>query len=363
MTEPESRSPAHESETMKTALITGITGQDGSYLAELLLDEKKYNHVIGIVRRRATDSQQNIKSFENHPNLTLVSGDIEDLGFLSRLFTIYRIDECYNLAAQSFVRYSFDNPVSTFGANTLGVVNLLEAIRNCSPNTRFYQASTSEMYGGLSETALSEATPFHPRSPYGTAKLAAYWHSVNMRESFDLFVCNGILFNHESPRRGREFVTQKVVQGAVDYLTWRDGGAEGDAPVLSLGNMEAKRDWGHAKDYVRGMWMMLQSDTPDDYVLATGETQTVRSMVELTYGSPEIGTTIRWEGSGADEIGLDDQGRTIIDINPVHYRPAEVDVLLGDCRKAVEQLGWERQFSFKGLMEDMVRAAVAARRP
>jgi GDPmannose 4,6-dehydratase len=346
---------------MKTALITGITGQDGSYLAEFLLNEQRYHHVIGLVRRSATDSQQNIQHFRNHPNLTLASGDLEDGSYLSRLFAIYRIDECYNLAAQSFVRYSFDNPVATFSANLLGVVNLLEAIRLHSPATRFYQASTSEMFGGLREEPLSEDHDFHPRSPYGTSKLAAYWHTVNMREANSLFACNGILFNHESPRRGLEFVTQKVVEGAVDYRAWRENGAAGDPPVLSLGNLDAKRDWGHAHDYVRGMWLMLQQDEPGDYVLATGETQSVRTLVELSFSNPDVGTAIHWEGEGTEEIGRDDQGRVIININPVHYRPTEVHVLLGNPSKAREKLGWKPEFTFRDLIGDMVRAAIARR--
>ena len=346
---------------MKTALITGITGQDGSYLAEFLLNEKNYRHVIGLVRRTATDSHQNIQHLKNHTNLTLVSGDLEDSSYLNRLFAIYRVDECYNLAAQSFVRYSFDNPVATIMANLIGVVNLLEGIRLQSSYTRFYQASTSEMFGGLSEEPLSEKHDFHPRSPYGTSKLAAYWHTVNMREAAGLYACNGILFNHESPRRGLEFVTQKVVEGALDYLDWKNGGARGDPPALSLGNLDAKRDWGHALDYVRGMWMMLQQDKPDDYVLATGETQSVRKMVELTFSNPAIGTHVHWDGPGTEEIGKDDEGRTIVNINAVHYRPTEVDVLLGDAEKARNVLGWKPEFSFEDLIDDMVKAGVARR--
>jgi GDPmannose 4,6-dehydratase len=346
---------------MKTALITGITGQDGSYLADFLLTEKKYRHVIGLVRRSATDSQRNIQHLKTHANLTLVAGDLEDSGYLARLFAVYKIDECYNLAAQSFVRYSFDNPVATINANLIGVVNLLEGIRLNSPATRFYQASTSEMFGGLIEEPLSEDHDFHPRSPYGTSKLAAYWHTVNMRESAGLFACNGILFNHESPRRGLEFVTQKVVEGAVDYRQWKQTGASGNPPILSLGNLDAKRDWGHARDYVRGMWMMLQQDTADDFVLATGETQSVRTMVELTFRHPEIGTEVHWEGDGTEEIGRDDQGRLILNINPVHYRPTEVHVLLGNPGKARTTLGWEPEFTFPDLIDDMVRAGVARR--
>ncbi|MBN2490984.1 MAG: GDP-mannose 4,6-dehydratase, partial [Planctomycetes bacterium] len=309
----------------------------------------------------ATDSQQNIQQLRSHPDLTLVAGDLEDGGYLARLFAVYRIDECYNLAAQSFVRYSFDNPVATITANFIGVVNLLEGIRLSSPATRFYQASTSEMFGGLAEEPLSENHSFHPRSPYGTSKLAAYWHTVNLREASGLFAVNGILFNHESPRRGPEFVTQKVVQAAIDYRDFKRAGARGDAPVLKLGNLDAKRDWGHAKDYVRGMWLMLQQDAPDDYVLATGETQSVRTLVELAFRHPEIGTGVHWEGSGTEEVGRDDEGRVILRIDPVHYRPTEVNVLLGDPSKARRVLGWKPEFHFEDLIDDMVRAGVARR--
>lgn len=346
---------------MKTAFLTGITGQDGSYLAELLLEAKLYGHVIGLVRRTATGSLRNIEAIRRHPNLTLLHGDLADAALLARAFSVYRIDECYNLAAQSFVRYSFDNPIATYQANLFGVVNLLEAIRSQSPTTRYYQASTSEMYGGLTECPLSEANEFHPRSPYACSKLAAFWHSINMREAHDLFVCNGVLFNHESPRRGDEFVTQKVVNGAIDYRVWLQSGASGEAPVLSLGNLDARRDWGHARDYVEGMWMMLQQAKPDDYVLATGETNKVRTFVELTFGHPEIGTKLHWEGEGTDEVGRDDAGRVIVSINPVHYRPTEVNVLIGDAGKAREVLGWRPKHDLAALIDDMVKAAVRRR--
>ncbi len=345
---------------MKTAFITGITGQDGSYLAEFLLEEQCYGHVIGLVRHTATGSFRNIRSIRQHPNLTLLDGDLLDNALLARTFSVYRIDECYNLAAQSFVRYSFDNPTTTFQTNLLGVVNILEAIRAQSPATRCYQASTSEMYGGLGENPLSEANEFHPRSPYGCSKLAAFWHAVNMREAYGLYVCNGVAFNHESPRRGEEFVTQKVVSGAAAYRAWLDGGAAGPAPVLTLGNLEARRDWGHARDYVRAMWMMLQRDEPDDYVLATGETHSVRTLVELAYGHPAVGARIRWEGEGTDEVGRDAEGRTVVAIDPVHYRPTEVNVLRGDAAKAREVLGWAPTIDLAGVVDDMVTAALAS---
>jgi len=343
---------------MKTALITGITGQDGSYLAEFLLREKHYRHVIGLVRRSATRDDANIKGVKNHPSVTFTQGDLEDGGLLSRLFSIYRIDECYNLAAQSFVAYSFNNPVITLMTNTVGTVNLLEAIRHHSPNTRFYQASTSEMYGGLLDEAMSEKHDFHPRSPYGTAKLAAYWHTVNMREAFGLFACNGILFNHESPRRGTDFVTQKIVQGAVACKRWREGNRSDAPPALRLGNLDARRDWGDARDYVRGMWLMLQQDEADDYVLATGVARSVREFVEIAFSHPAIGVAIEWEGQRQEEIGRDPEGNTIVAIDPQHYRPAEVNVLRGDWSKAREKLGWRPEIGFDRMVNDMVEAAL-----
>lgn len=350
--------PSVERDAVKSAFITGVTGQDGSYLAELLLCEKHYAHVIGLVRRTATGSYRNLEAIRGHPNLTLVDGDLADAALLSRIFGVYRVDECYNLAAQSFVRYSFDNPTATFHTNVLGVVNLLEAIRSQSPSTRFYQASTSEMYGGLTEAPRSEANEFHPRSPYACSKLAAFWHTVNMREAHGLFVCNGVAFNHESPRRGAEFVTQKVVEGAVAYRRWRHRGAVGDPPVLSLGNLDARRDWGHARDYVDAMWRMLQQARPDDYVLATGETNKVRTFVELTLGHPEIGTGVHWEGEGTSEVGRDDNGRIVVKVNPVHYRPTEVNILIGDAGKAREALDWEPTHDLAGVIDDMVTAAI-----
>jgi GDPmannose 4,6-dehydratase len=346
---------------MKTALITGVTGQDGSYLAENLLKKQNYKHVIGLVRRRSADGVNRLEQIQTHPALTIMQGELEDAGLLARLFSVYRIDECYNLAAQSFVRYSFDNPVATAMTNYIGVINLLEAIRHHSPNTRYYQASTSEMFGGLTEEYLSENHSFHPRSPYGTSKLAAYWHAVNMREAYGLFTCNGILFNHESPRRGSEFVTQKIAAAAVRFRAWKNSGGMGEPPVLRLGNLEARRDWGHAQDYVEGMRLMLQEEEPGDYVLATGQAHSVRDFVELSFAHPEVGVKIRWKGEGLNEVGSDADGRVLVAIDPVHYRPSEVHVLLGDWKKARECLGWKPQFSFEDMVDQMIRAQVARR--
>ncbi|MCA9411806.1 MAG: GDP-mannose 4,6-dehydratase [Candidatus Omnitrophica bacterium] len=343
---------------MKTALITGVTGQDGSYLAEFLLEKQGYRNVIGLTRRKAQPSDRNLKRLIPHPSAILVEGNLEDGVFLSQLFSTYKIDECYNLAAQSFVAYSFKNPVGTLMANTLGTMNLLEAIRHHSPGTRYYQASTSEMYGGFQDTPMSEKHDFHPRSPYGTSKLAAYWHTVNMREAFGLFACNGILFNHESPRRGEDFVTQKIVRGAVAYKRWKEDGEKGESPVLKLGNLEAKRDWGDARDFVRGMWLALLQEEPGDYVLATGKARSVREFVEIAFRHPQIAAKIYWEGKGQDEIGRDEKGRKVLEVDPQFYRPSEVNVLLGDWTLAREKLGWSPEISFDNTVNDMVHSAL-----
>lgn len=343
---------------MKTALITGISGQDGSYLAELLI-EKGYDRVLGLVRRSAKRDFGNMRKLVHHPRVTLIPGELEDSGLLSRLFSSNQINECYNLAAQSFVAYSFNNPITTFMINTVGCVNLLEAIRTYSPDTRFYQASTSEMYGGLHDEPMTEQHHFHPRSPYGVSKLAAYWFTVNMREAFGVYGANGILFNHESPRRGVEFVTQKIIRGTTQYKKWLDSGGSGTAPVLGLGNLDAKRDWGDARDFVRGMWMILQQDRADDYVLATGQARSVREFVEIAFAHPLVNRPIEWSGSGTDEVGRDQDGNTVIVIDPQYYRPSEVHVLLGDCTKAREALGWQPEISFETMVSDMLEAGLA----
>lgn len=334
----------------KIALITGITGQDGSYLTELLL--KKGYEVHGIIRRHSTISTSRIDHlFENseigNKTLFLHYGDLTDSSNLNRLIEKIRPDEIYNLAAQSHVAVSFEVPEYTAEATGVGTLRLLDAIREAGLKCKFYQASTSELFGGLPETApQSEKTPFYPKSPYGAAKLYSYWITVNYRESYGVFACNGILFNHESPRRGETFVTRKITMAVASIMA-------GKQEKLSLGNMDAKRDWGFAGDYVEGMWRILQQDEPKDYVLATNETHTVREFVELAFA--EVGVKIKWQGTGVDEKGIDEvTGRILVDVNPRYFRPAEVDLLWGDCSKAERELGWKREVDFKGLVAMMV---------
>ena len=328
---------------MKNALITGITGQDGSYLAELLL-EKGYN-VYGIWRRKATVDYGNIAHLKDR--ITLIYADMTDAVSLVTAMKISQADEVYNLEAQSFVSTSWDTPIGTADINAIGVTNMLEAIRIVKPEAKFYQASTSEMFGMVQETPQRETTPFYPRSPYGVAKLYGHWITKNYRESYGMFACSGILFNHESERRGLEFVTRKITDAAVRIsLSLQE--------YVELGNLDAKRDWGHSKDYVRAMWLMLQQDTPDDYVIATNETRTVREFAETAFRC--VGIDVIWQGSGADEIGINKaNGSTIVRINRDFFRPAEVDFLLGDPSKAEEKLGWKRDISFSELVERMVR--------
>ncbi len=336
---------------MKKALITGITGQDGSYLAELLL-EKGYE-VHGIIRRASTFNTGRVDHLleDSHlpdTKLFLHYGDLADSSSISRLLEKIRPDEIYHLGAQSHVRVSFDIPEYTGDVTGLGTTRLLDAIRESGIKTRFYQASSSEMFGLVQEVPQKETTPFHPRSPYGCAKVYAYWIVRNYRESYNLFACNGILFNHESPRRGETFVTRKITKGLsrIKY---------GLEKKLYFGNLDAKRDWGYAKDYVEGMWRMLQQDTPDDFVLATGETHTVREFIEESCRLLNI--DLEWKGAGVDEKGLDKKtGEIIIEIDPKYFRPAEVDLLIGDCSKAKEKLGWEPQTKFKELVRIMVEA-------
>ena len=311
---------------MKRALITGITGQDGSYLAELLLN-KGYK-VYGLRRRTSSPLIENIQHIINE--IELVEGDLLDQGSLVEIMKKTKPDEVYNLAAQSFVGTSWNQPYLTGQVTGLGVTNVLEAIRSTKPAARFYQASSSEMYGKVMETPQSENTPFHPRSPYGVAKIYGHWITVNYRESFGLFGCSGILFNHESPRRGIEFVTRKVTNGVAKIKC-------GMAKELRLGNLEAKRDWGFAGDYVEAMWLMLQQDTPDDYIIATGETHTVKEWVEIAFRS----------------VGLNWEDYVVID--PKYIRPAEVDLLLGDSEKAKKKLGWKPRVNFEQLIEMMVQ--------
>jgi len=334
----------------RTAIITGITGQDGSYLAELLL-EKNYK-VVGLIRRSSNINTGRISGILHHPNLSLIQADMGDstsiMNVLLPLKDAPRI-EIYNLAAQSHVHSSFSQPEYTADVNGTGVLRVLEAIRQLglTDKTRFYQASTSEMFGKVVETPQSETTPFYPRSPYGVAKLYGYWITKNYRESYGMFACNGILFNHESERRGEEFVTRKITKGISSVYSDSNF-------TLEIGNMDAKRDWGHAEEYVYGMWLMLQQDVPDDFVLATGETHTVREFIELAFKS--IGHSITWSGDGINEIGTDETGRIVIRMNPKFYRPAEVELLIGNPTKAKTVLGWSPKITFEQLVNRMMVA-------
>lgn len=339
-------------EKRKVALITGITGQDGSYLAELLL-EKGYE-VHGIIRRASTFNTKRIDHLYQDPHeedvkLFLHYGDITDSSNLNRLIEKIQPTEIYNLAAQSHVGVSFDSPEYTAEATGVSTLRILDAIRESGVKTKFYQASTSELFGGLPDTApQSEKTPFYPKSPYGVAKLYSYWITVNYRESYDIFACNGILFNHESPRRGETFVTRKITRAAAAiHLGMQD--------KLYLGNLDAKRDWGHAKDYVEGMWRILQQDKPQDYVLSMNETHTVREFVELAFA--ELGYELEWQGTGVDEKGIDkNTGKVLVEVDPRYFRPAEVELLWGDSTKARTELGWEPKYSFMDLVKEMVQS-------
>jgi GDPmannose 4,6-dehydratase len=331
-----------------TAIITGITGQDGAYLAELLL-EKGYT-VYGTFRRTSSVMFWRVEELGiiRHPSFHLVEYDLTDLGSTIRLIEKTGAAEVYNLAAQSFVAVSFDQPITTGTITGLGAVNLLEAIRIVDPTIRFYQASTSEMFGRVQEVPQSEQTPFYPRSPYGVAKLYAHWMTINYRESYGIFGTSGILFNHESPLRGLEFVTRKITDGIAKIKL-------GKLETLELGNLDAKRDWGYAKDYVEGMWRMLQAPVPDTFVLATGRTESVRDFVTMACQAAEI--AVAFEGEGEDERGIDlATGKTIFRVNPRFYRPAEVELLIGNPAKAKEVLGWEAETTLEQLCRMMVEA-------
>lgn len=327
---------------MKKALITGITGQDGSYLSELLL-EKGYD-VYGIMRRKSVVDYGNVEHIKDKINF--IYADMTDVVSLISAIKISQADEVYNLAAQSFVATSWEQPIATADIDAVGVTNMLEAIRIVKPEARFYQASTSEMFGLVQETPQKETTPFYPRSPYGVAKLYGHWITKNYRESYNMYACSGILFNHESERRGKEFVTRKITDAVARIKL-------GVQNQLELGNMDSKRDWGHSKDYVRAMWLMLQQEKADDYVIATNETRSVREFVETAF--KQVGIEIEWQGSGVDETGRDeDTGKILVKINPKFFRPAEVDILLGDPSKAENVLGWKREIPFAQLVERMV---------
>jgi GDPmannose 4,6-dehydratase len=355
----------------KTALITGVTGQDGSYLAELLLD--KGYEVHGIKRRSSLIKTDRVDHLYHDPHYEglpfyLHYGDLTDSSNLTRIIQETQPDEVYNLAAQSHVGVSFESPEYTADVDAIGVLRLLEAIRilGMENKTKFYQASTSELYGMVQEMPQNEDTPFYPRSPYAAAKLYAYWICKNYREAYDMFAVNGILFNHESPRRGETFVTRKITRAAVRILA-------GEQKKLFLGNLNAKRDWGHAKDYVRGMWLMLQQEEPEDFVLATGETTTVREFCKIAFN--RLGIELRWEGEGVNEKGIIEsidkekfeisnfqkfnnstlsEGEVIVEVDPQYFRPTEVDILLGDASKAEAKLGWKPNYMINELVEDMV---------
>jgi GDPmannose 4,6-dehydratase len=337
----------------KVALITGITGQDGAYLAEFLLD--KGYEVHGIKRRASSFNTSRIDHLYRDPHekgrdLTLHYGDMTDSTNLIRIVQEVQPDEIYNLAAQSHVQVSFDSPEYTANADGIGVLRLLEAIRilGMEKKTKFYQASTSELFGKVQETPQKETTPFYPRSPYAAAKLYAYWICVNYREAYGMFACNGILFNHESPLRGETFVTRKITR-AVSRISM------GLQEKLYLGNMDSKRDWGHAKDYIEGMWRILQQDEPEDFVLATGVTTKVRDFVEMAF--KHVNIEIRWEGTGVDEKGIDPKtGKVLVEVDPRYFRPTEVDLLLGDSAKAREKLGWKPKYDLEALVKDMMES-------
>lgn len=326
----------------KRALITGISGQDGSYLAEFLLD-KGYD-VYGIVRRKSKVDYGNVEHIKEKINF--IYADMTDIVSLINAVNVSRPDEVYNLAAQSFVGTSWEQPIATADIDAIGVTNMLEALKVAAPLARFYQASTSEMFGLVQEIPQRETTQFYPRSPYGVAKLYGHWITKNYRESYDMFACSGILFNHESERRGEEFVTRKITKAVANIKL-------GNQEFIELGNIDSKRDWGHARDYVEAMWLMLQQEKADDYVVATGETRTVREFVEEAFRC--IGVNIAWEGDGVNEIGFDSETKKIlVKINPEFFRPAEVEILIGDPKKAETLLGWKRKVTFKDLVKMMV---------
>jgi GDPmannose 4,6-dehydratase len=336
------------SQNGKRAVVTGITGQDGAYLTELLLD-KGYT-VYGTYRRTSSVDfwRLNELGITNHPELNLVEYDLTDLSSTIRLLEKAEAQEVYNLAAQSFVGVSFEQPITTAEITGVGALNLLEAIRTVDRSIRFYQASTSEMFGKVQAVPQSESTPFYPRSPYGVAKLFAHWSTINYRESYDIFATSGILFNHESPLRGKEFVTRKITDAIARIKL-------GTLDVLELGNLDAKRDWGYAAEYVEGMWRMLQAEEPDTYVLATGHTVTVRDFVRLACQAADI--SIAFEGTGESEVGVDAAtGNTLVRINPDFYRPAEVDLLVGDASRAAQKLDWRATTTLETLCTMMVEA-------
>ena len=332
---------------MKSALITGVTGQDGSYLAELLL-EKGYK-VFGLMRRKSVIDYGNVDHIKDKINF--IYADMQDIVSLITAMKISQADEVYNLAAQSFVATSWDTPCTTADIDAIGVTNMLEAIRVVKPEARFYQASTSEMFGKVQAIPQTEDTPFYPRSPYGVAKLYGHWITKNYRESYNMYACSGILFNHESERRGKEFVTRKITAAVARIKN-------GLQDCVELGNLDAKRDWGHSKDYVKAMWLLLQQDEADDYVIATNETRTVREFCEIAFKA--AGIDVEFSGNGVDEIGTDKAtGKVVVKVNPKFFRPAEVELLIGNPAKAETKLGWKREITFNELVERMVKNDLA----
>ncbi|MCS7073568.1 MAG: GDP-mannose 4,6-dehydratase [Bacteroidia bacterium] len=329
---------------MKTAIITGITGQDGSYLTELLL-EKGYT-VHGIIRRASNFNTARIDHLFSHPRLKLHHGDITDSSNLNKLLQLIQPDEIYNLAAQSHVQVSFEVPEYTAQVDAIGTLRILDAMLNHCPQARFYQASTSELYGKVQEIPQTETTPFYPRSPYAVAKLYGYWIVKNFREAYNLYACNGILFNHESERRGKTFVTRKITTGLAEIV-------KGKRQVIRLGNLNAKRDWGYAKEFVEAMWLMLQQEQPQDYVIATGKTYSIREFAERA--AKYVGFEIVWQGEGLDEKGIDKRtGKTIIEVDARYFRPTEVDLLIGDASKAARELGWKPKIDIDELVRIMM---------
>ncbi|NOG29145.1 GDP-mannose 4,6-dehydratase [Lysinibacillus fusiformis] len=333
---------------MKVAFITGVNGQDGAYLTEFLLNKDYVVH--GLIRRSSLERIDRIESLMTNPNFILHYGDLSDSTNLIRLISEIKPDEIYNLAAQSHVQVSFETPEYTANTDGIGTLRILEAIRilGLEKKTKFYQASTSELYGKVAEIPQSEMTPFYPRSPYAAAKLYGYWITVNYREAYDIFACNGILFNHESPLRGETFVTRKITIAASKIK-------KGLQRCLYLGNLDSKRDWGFARDYVEAMWLMLQQERPEDFVIATGKTRTVREFVEKTF--LELDINIKWQGNGIEEVGIDTEtNRVVVKVDPKYFRPTEVDILLGNYSKAKKKLGWEPKTSFEELVKMMVQS-------
>lgn len=334
---------------MKVALITGITGQDGSYLAELLLEKGYVVH--GIIRRASVFNTERIDHLIGKEHFILHHGDVTDSSNINKLMSTIQPDEVYNLAAQSHVQVSFEVPEYTAQVDAMGTLRILDALRNYCPNARFYQASTSELYGKVQEIPQTENTPFYPRSPYGVAKIYGFWIVKNFREAYNLYACNGILFNHESERRGKTFVTRKITIGLAEV-------AQGLRETLALGNLDSKRDWGYAKEYVEAMWLMLQQDEPEDFVIATGKTYTVREFVERA--ATFVGYDIVWEGTGVEEVGIDrNTGKKVVEVNPKYFRPTEVDLLIGDASKAKEKLQWEAKVELDELVRIMMEHDIA----